>query len=489
MSTPTAPAVGWRFDNTYSQLPDVLFAPVRPAPVRAPQVAILNHRLADELGLDLGALSPEAAAALFAGQELPPGSRPIAQAYAGHQFGHFTMLGDGRAILLGEQRTPDGRLVDVQLKGSGRTRFSRGGDGLAALGPMLREHVISEAMAGLGIPTTRSLAVVTTGEPVYGESVRKGAILTRVAASHVRVGTFEYLAARGDEPALRALADYAIDRHYPELAGAPHKYLAFFRAVADRQASLIARWQMVGFIHGVMNTDNMAISGETIDYGPCAFMNAYRPDTVFSSIDYAGRYAYGNQPAIGQWNLARFAEALLPLIDPDQEKAVAAATEALSEYAARFEGYWLAGMRQKLGLRTEEAGDAELIRSLLDWMHKASADFTNTFRDLSAEGPSAGDSYRAPDFQAWYARWQQRLEREGRPRASAFALMRSVNPAIIPRNHRVEETLSAAEEQDDLSALHRLLAALASPYEARAELAPYQEPPADESNYRTFCGT
>src|SRR3954447_2488107 len=345
-------SVGWRFDNTYARLPDVLFDPANPVAVREPRVAILNHRLADELGLDLGAIPPEAAAALFAGQDLPVGSRPIAQAYAGHQYGGFTMLGDGRAILLGEHRTPSGRLVDIQFKGSGRTRFSRGGDGRAALGPMLREYVISEAMAALGIPTTRSLAVVTSGEPVYRETVRRGAILTRVAASHLRVGTFEYLAALGDQANLRVLADYAIDRHYPELADSPHKYLAFLRAVMDRQAALIARWQLVGFIHGVMNTDNMAISGETIDYGPCAFMNAYRPDTVFSSIDHAGRYAYGNQPAIAQWNLARFAETLLPLLDPDQEKAVAVATEVLDEYPARFERYWLAGMRQKLGLQT-----------------------------------------------------------------------------------------------------------------------------------------
>src|SRR4051794_15226674 len=318
--------VGWRFDNTYARLPDVLFVPATPVRVRGPRVAILNRRLADDLGLDLRAITTEAAAALFAGQDRPAGSRPIAQAYAGHQFGHFTMLGDGRAILLGEHRTPDGRLADIQFKGSGRTRFSRGGDGRAALGPMLREYVISEAMAALGIPTTRSLTVVTTGEPVYRESVRRGAVLTRVAASHIRVGTFQYVAARGDEPTLRALADYAIDRHYPELAVAPQKYLEFFRAVSDRQASLIARWQLVGFIHGVMNTDNMAVSGETIDYGPCAFMNAYDPGTVFSSIDYAGRYAYGNQPNIAQWNLARFAETLLPLLAPDQEEAVGMAT-------------------------------------------------------------------------------------------------------------------------------------------------------------------
>src|SRR5947209_8060563 len=344
MSTSTASVadqhtIGWRFDNTYSRLPDALFAPARPAAVRSPRVSVLNHKLADELGLDLGALSPEAAVALFAGQDLPGGSRPIAQAYAGHQFGHFTMLGDGRAILVGEHRTPSGRLVDIQLKGAGRTRFSRGGDGRAALGPMLREYVISEALAALGIPTTRSLAVVTTGEPVYRESVRKGAILTRVAASHIRVGTFEFLAARGDESTLRALAEYAIGRHYPELQGAPRKYLEFFRAVTDRQAALVARWQLVGFIHGVMNTDNMAVSGETIDYGPCAFMNAYRPGTVFSSIDHAGRYAYGNQPALAQWNLARLAETLLPLLDPDQGKAVAVASEVLEDFAVRYDRY------------------------------------------------------------------------------------------------------------------------------------------------------
>jgi uncharacterized protein YdiU (UPF0061 family) len=457
--------------------------------VRAPRVSILNHRLADELGLDLAETSPEAAAALFAGQDLPAGSRPIAQAYAGHQYGGFTMLGDGRAILLGEHRTPSGRHVDIQLKGAGPTRFSRRGDGLAALGPMLREYVISEAMSGLGIPTTRSLAVVTTGEPVYRASAFRGAILTRVAASHIRVGTFEYLAARGDESNLRVLADYAIDRHFSELAATPRKYPEFFRAVTDRQAALIAQWQLVGFIHGVMNTDNMAISGDTIDYGPCAFMNAYRPDTVFSSIDHAGRYAYGNQPAIAQWNLARFAETLLPLLDPDPEKAVAVASEVLGEYPAQFEGYWLAGMREKLGLQTVEEGDVELIGSLLDWMQKTRADFTNTFRDLSAEGPPAGDWYRDPDFRAWYSRWQDRLGRDRRPRTSAYAAMRTVNPAVIPRNHRVEEALSAAEDRDDLSVLCRLLTAVSSPYEASADSARYRDPPADDSNYRTFCGT
>lgn len=494
MVTQTAPvgeqnAIGWRLEDTYARLPEAFFAPAEPARFPAPRASVLNHRLADELGLDLRALGPEAAAALFAGQELPPGARPIAQAYAGHQFGHFTMLGDGRAILLGEQRAPDGRLLDVQLKGAGRTRFSRGGDGKAALGPMLREYAVSEAMAALGVPTTRGLAVVTTGEPVYRVTPQKGAVLTRVAASHVRVGTFEYAAARRDESALRTLADYAVARHYPELADAPRKYLDFLRAVSDRQASLVARWQLVGFIHGVMNTDNVAVSGETIDYGPCAFMNAYDPATVFSSIDHAGRYAYGNQPAIAQWNLARFAEALLPLLDPDAEKAVEAATESLNDFAGRFKGYWLAGMRKKLGLLTEEAGDADLVQVLLDWMTKSRADFTNTFRDLSSEQPPAGELYHDPDFRAWRARWQERLDHDGRPRAEAVALMRRVNPAVIPRNHRVEEALAAAEERDDLSVLHRLLDALESPYEERPGREEYREAPADECGYRTFCGT
>lgn len=481
--------VGWQFDNTYSTLPDIFFASVMPATTRAPRISILNHQLAKELGLNLDVLSPEATAALFAGQDLPVGSKPIAQAYAGHQFGGFTMLGDGRAILLGEHRTPSGRLVDIQFKGAGQTPFSRGGDGRAALGPMLREHVISEAMHGLGIPTTRSLAVVTTGELVYRTTQLKGAILTRVASSHLRVGTFQYVAARQEETNLQVLADYAIEREYPDLVDAPEKYLELFRAVMDRQTSLIVQWQLVGFIHGVMNTDNVAISGETIDYGPCAFMNAYDPATVFSSIDHGGRYAYGNQPAIAQWNLARFAETLLPLFDPDQEKALALASEALNEYPALHEGYWLAGMRKKLGLQTEEEGDSDLIQSLLNWMQKSEADFTNTFRDLSSEQAPTGDQYQSPEFQNWYSQWQLRLSREAQSNSSPYALMRSVNPAFIPRNHRVEEALSAAEHEDDLTLLNRLLTVLESPYAEHTDFAEYREPPLDDSNYRTFCGT
>ena len=404
-----ADPIGWQFDNTYARLPAMFFAPAEPATFRAPRLAILNQRLAEELGLDFGAAAPPAVAALFAGQDLPRGSQPIAQAYAGHQFGGFTMLGDGRAVLLGEHRTPSGQLVDVQLKGAGPTRFSRGGDGYAALGPMLREYIISEAMSALGIPTTRSLAVVATGEKVYRAAALPGAILTRVAASHIRVGTFQYLAARQDEADLRALADYTIERHYSQLAEAPDRYLQFFRAVLDRQAALIARWQLAGFIHGVMNTDNMAVSGETIDYGPCAFMNAYHPDTVFSSIDRGGRYAYGNQPPIAHWNLARFAETLLPLIDADPQQAVARATEVLGEFPALSEQYWLSGMRQKLGLVRAEASDQELIQSLLAWMEKSRADFTNTFRALSSEELPAEEPFQNPDFLDWHARWQIRL--------------------------------------------------------------------------------
>lgn len=481
--------IGWNFDNTYARLPAAFFAATKPVPVRAPRVVILNERLAAELGLDLRALPEGAAAALFAGQELPGGAEPIAQAYAGHQFGGFTVLGDGRAILLGEQRAPSGRRFDIQFKGSGPTRYSRRGDGRAALGPMLREYIISEAMHALGVPTTRSLAVVVTGEPVYREVPLRGAVLTRVAASHIRVGTFQYLAATGDEANLRVLADYTIERHYPELVGAPQPYLQLLRAVADRQAALIARWQLVGFVHGVMNTDNMAVSGETIDYGPCAFMDAYDPETVFSSIDHGGRYAYGNQPGIGQWNLARFAETLLPLLDPSPQAAIEAATDVLNQFPARFEGYWLTGMRKKLGLQTEEAADDELVRSLLDWMRAARADFTNTFSDLSADDAPAGEAYRDGAFQTWYARWQDRLGRDGRSKVSAGALMRAANPCVIPRNHRVEEALAAAD-RDDLSVLHRLLAVLASPYERDPAVAPYRDPPpADQCGYRTFCGT
>lgn len=493
MSSVTSPAselnaVGWRFDNTYSRLPEVFFSPAQPIAVRHPEVAILNGPLARTLGLDFGSLSADAAGRLFTGQELPEGSQPVAQAYAGHQYGHFTMLGDGRAILLGEHRTPSGQLVDIQFKGAGPTRYSRRGDGRAALGPMLREHIISEAMCALGIPTTRSLAVATTGEPVYRTTALRGAVLTRVAASHIRVGTFEYLAASQDTVNLRILADYTIARHYPALAEVPQKYVEFLRAVIDRQAELIARWQLVGFIHGVMNTDNMAISGETIDYGPCAFMNTYRPTTVFSSIDHSGRYAYGNQPAIAQWNLARFAEALLPILNDNLDQAVADATQLLTEFSGLFRKYWLTGMRRKIGLQTEQDEDLDLVQSLLDWMSSSGADFTNTFRDLS-EGRLQEGLYQDPGFQDWRRRWQQRLGQEQEPVSSIYTRMQAVNPAVIPRNHRVEEALSAAEERNDLSALHRLLNVLATPYRLDEGSIVYREPSPDDDRYQTFCGT
>ncbi|MCZ2341946.1 MAG: YdiU family protein [Bacteroidales bacterium] len=481
-------SVGWHFDNTFTSLPDVLYTAALPAPVRHPQLVILNAPLAASLGLQLHTQPPETLAALFAGQVLPPGANPVAWAYAGHQYGHFTMLGDGRAILLGEQRTPSGQLFDIQLKGAGPTRFSRRGDGRAALGPMLREYLISEAMAGLGIPTTRSLAVVTTGEPVYRDTILPGAILTRVAASHIRVGTFQYLAARGDTDQLRALADYTIRRHDPDVLTAEHPYRAFFQAVADRQAALVARWQLVGFVHGVMNTDNTAISGETIDYGPCAFMNRYDPATVFSSIDSIGRYAYGNQPAIIHWNLARFAESLLPLLDPDPERAVAIAVEMLNNFPATFERYWLQGMRQKLGLQTEESDDAALVQSLLDVMEQTGADYTNTFFHLSQEPERPDNPFRDARFPDWHARWQARLAHEGTTPEAARAAMRQVNPVVIPRNHQVEAVLAAAET-GDLAPLQALLAVLQSPFVWTAHHAAYQSPPDHEQGYRTFCGT
>ena len=481
--------LSWNLESSYARLPAVFFQEIEPATVAAPEICVVNQRVAEQLGLQLCDLSDQDAARLFTGQQLPPGAKPIAQAYAGHQFGGFTMLGDGRAILVGEQRAPCGQLFDIQFKGSGRTQYSRGGDGRAALGPMLREYMISEALTALGIPTTFSLAVATTGEPVYRETPLRGAILTRVAASHLRVGTFQYAAARQDVENLRELADYAIARHYPELSEHSQKYLQFFRRVMDRQARLIARWQHVGFVHGVMNTDNMTISGESIDFGPCAFMNAYDPATVFSSIDHGGRYAYGNQPSIGQWNLARFAETLLPLIDEQPDTAVEMATDAINEFPTAFERYWLEGMRKKVGLQTEEDGDLELVEGLLDWMQSAKADFTKTFDDLST-GNQHDDLYRDEQFQSWHSRWQGRVEREQSVSLSNFELMRTVNPSVIPRNHRVEEALSAAVDDNDLSVMERLLAALHSTYDRDEKHGEFRNPPpAGLAPYRTFCGT
>jgi serine/tyrosine/threonine adenylyltransferase len=472
---------GWRFDNSYARLPEVLFAKQNPEPVARPGLALLNRGLAESMGLDADAL--ESDAEIFAGNALPPGAEPIAQAYAGHQFGHFTMLGDGRAVLLGEHLSPRGERWDVQLKGSGRTPFSRRGDGRAALGPMLREYIVSEAMHGLGIPTTRSLAVATTGEAVYRDSALPGAVLTRIAASHIRVGTFEYVAATGNGDALRALADHVLKRHYPELASAAEPHRALLEAVVARQAELIARWMLVGFVHGVMNTDNMALSGETIDYGPCAFLDVYDPETVFSSIDRQSRYAYGNQPRIANWNLVRLAEAFLPLLDADETRGIEIAKEVLGIFPERFESAWLAGMRAKLGLFDAEPGDLELARGFLEWMARERRDFTNSFRDLD---PSKDSAEGGP----WHLEWKARLERQGRPLEEVRELLRRSNPAVIARNHRVEEALEAAVEHGDLEPARRLVAVLRDPFADAPEKAVYREPaPAGGLPYVTYCGT
>ncbi len=480
---------GWNMDNSYSRLPNVFYSLQKPTPVKAPEVVIFNESLAEELGLDSRELQSKAGASIFGGNEMPEGGNPIAQAYAGHQFGHFTMLGDGRAVLLGEQVTPDGDRSDIQLKGSGRTPYSRGGDGRAGLGPMLREFIISEAMAGLVVPTTRSLAVATTGEQIIRETMQDGAVLTRVAASHLRVGTFQFAANWGKKDDLRELADYAIKRHYPELEGEENIYLSFLKKVIKKQAALIAKWQHVGFIHGVMNTDNMTISGETIDYGPCAFMDTYDPATVFSSIDREGRYAYGNQPYIGGWNLSRFAEALLPLLHEDEDEAVRLAEEALSEYPEAFETEFLSGMRRKLGLFHEEKEDKALISDLLNLMNKTEADYTNTFKALTfgkLEGPAI---FKEGEFTQWHEKWQERLERQAQSKDDVHELMRNSNPAVIPRNHRVEEALDAAVK-GDMSVMLKLLEILANPYEHSPEQAEFCQPaPPSAKPYRTFCGT
>jgi len=487
----------WRLEHTYAALPALFHSPADPTRVAAPRLVAFNRPLAASLGLNVEALDGPEGAAIFAGNVLPEGARPLAQAYAGHQFGHFTALGDGRAILLGEQITPTGARVDIQLKGAGQTRFSRRGDGRAALGPMLREYIISEAMHALGIPTTRSLAVVMTGEPVYRETLLDGAVLTRVASSHIRVGTMEWAAAHGDQDAMRALADYMRMRHYPELAAAPDPDLALLGAIVERQARLIARWQLVGFIHGVMNTDNMALSGETIDYGPCAFMDAYDPATVFSSIDHGGRYAYGNQPAIAQWNLARLAEALLPLLAADTDRAVEHATTVLARFPEVFEQHWFSGMQSKLGLFSDEPDDKVLVADLLAWMQRQSADFTNTFRTLSIPGSIPGSiagsvegmTHADPDFDAWHRRWQARRARQPQSHGEVEDLMRRHNPAVIPRNHKVEEALEAATAAHDFSVMERLLDVLRTPYDYAVSLQEFSAPAGSGQRYRTFCGT
>ncbi len=484
--------------SSYARLPERFFSRVTPTPVANPRLIKMNRALGEELDLRLEGLDDGSLAQLFSGNSLPPGSAPIAMAYAGHQFGHFVpQLGDGRAILLGESRDRGGVRRDIQLKGCGRTPYSRGGDGRAALGPVLREYLVSEAMHALGIPATRALAAVTSGESVKREALLPGAIFTRVAASHVRVGTFQYFAARGDVEAVRLLADYCVERHYPQAVQAGNPYLALLAGVIDAQASLIARWMHVGFIHGVMNTDNMAVSGETIDFGPCAFMDTYDQAAVFSSIDSHGRYAYGNQPHAAAWNLARFAETLLPLIDANPEKAVEIASETLSVFTTRFKDAWLDGLRRKLGLSLRQDDDQALAQDLLQTMQRNQADFTLTFRalcdaaaDMSADAPVRERFVDGREYDAWALRWRARLALENEQPAARAAAMRLVNPAYIPRNHRIEQAIVAAVERQDFSPFEELSNVLSQPYVARAAFERYTHAPlSNERVLQTFCGT
>ncbi len=486
------------FDNSYARLPGRFFARLPPTATAAPRLVRLNEKLALQLGLDPKALAAAEGVEVLAGNKIPERSEPLAMAYAGHQFGNFVpRLGDGRAILLGEVVDCDGARRDIQLKGSGPTPFSRRGDGRAALGPVLREYIVSEAMMALGIPTTRSLAAVTTGEIVRREGPLPGAVLTRVASSHMRVGTFQFFAARGDTEGVRILADYAIARHYPEAAQAANPYRALLDLVIARQARLIAQWMLAGFIHGVMNTDNMSIAGETIDYGPCAFMDAYRPDTVYSSIDAMGRYAYGNQPRIAQWNLTRLAETMLPLLAEDRDEAVASGQEAIDAFVSLFQTAYIDGFRGKLGLSRPEPGDLALAKDLLSRMASNGADFTLTFRRLCdlASATEAGTGMQGlfadpESFEEWAALWRARLACEEGDPATRRTAMRSANPAYIPRNHLVEEAIAAAQGEGDYRPFESLLQVLSSPFEDRPEFARYADPPRpDQIVHETFCGT
>ena len=480
---------GFNLENTYANLPEMFFTKKGPSHVKAPSLVKLNNSLAKELGLNIDALQSNEGVEILSGNKIPEGSIPLAQAYAGHQFGHFTLLGDGRALLLGEHITPKGERVDIQLKGSGRTPYSRGGDGRAALGPMLREYIISEAMHALNIPTTRSLSVTKTGEAVIRETYLKGAVLTRVASSHIRVGTFQYARNWGTAEEVKKLADYTLKRHFKEIKCEENPYLFLLKGVIKRQAELIAKWQLVGFIHGVMNTDNMTISGETIDYGPCAFMDTYDPETVFSSIDIYGRYAYKNQPNMAVWNLARFAETLLPLLNTDQDEAVKLAEDALADFSEIFKNNWISGMRAKLGIFNEEVNDEELIKNLLSIMQKYKADYTNTFRALTIDDLNGLEIFNSEEFKEWYKIWQERLSRQYESKELSKKLMKSSNPAVIPRNHRVEEALEAAEK-GDYSVMDKLLDVLINPFEYSKDQEEYAKLPKPSScKYKTYCGT
>jgi uncharacterized protein YdiU (UPF0061 family) len=495
---PPAATPAFAFDNSYARELEGFFVPWQPSPVAAPRLLKFNRALAQELGLDADTLSGAVGAAIFSGNQLPAGAAPLAQAYAGHQFGGFSpQLGDGRALLVGEVIDRAGRRRDIAFKGSGRTPFSRGGDGKAALGPVLREYLLGEAMHALAIPTTRALAAAATGEPVHRDGrALPGAVLTRVAASHVRVGTFQFFAARGEQDQVRRLADYVIDRHDPVLAADGDRYLGLLRAVAARQAELIAAWMNVGFIHGVMNTDNMTISGETIDYGPCAFMEAYDPGAVFSSIDHGGRYAYANQPLIARWNIARLAETLLPLLADEADAAVALATGVIDDFPLRYATALLRGQRAKLGLATLHRDDEALVHDWLQLLQLQQVDYTLAWRHLADAAAGAVEPLRdlfvdREAVDAWLARWQSRCTAEGGDAAARAAAMRQVNPIVIARNHKVEEALSAAVEHDDLVPFDRLLAALQRPFDEDAHAAPFIQPAPREltAHYRTFCGT
>jgi uncharacterized protein YdiU (UPF0061 family) len=490
--------VHFPFQNTYAALPDGFFARVAPTPVASPRLIKLNRPLAVRLGLDPDRLDSPEGTEILAGVRIPDGAEPIAMAYAGHQFGYFVpQLGDGRAILLGEVIDIDGVRRDIQLKGSGPTPFSRRGDGRAALGPVLREYIVSEAMAALGVPTTRSLAATITGEHVIRETPLPGAVLTRVASSHIRVGTFQYFAARGDTAGIKRLADHVIARHYPQAAQAERPYHALLEGVIARQAELVARWLLVGFIHGVMNTDNTSISGETIDYGPCAFLDHYDPAAVFSSIDEQGRYAYANQPRIALWNLTRLAECLLSLFSDDKDKAIEQAQLILAAFPAKFTAAYQSGLRQKIGLFTQRNGDEVLVQELLDAMAKTQADFTLTFRRLSeaAEDANRDSGVRQhfadpAAYDEWAVRWRQRIGEESQTPAERAAMMRAVNPAFIPRNHRIEAVIQAATGRDDFAPFEELLTVLSRPYEDQPAFSHYAEPPEpDQRVLQTFCGT
>ena len=480
--------INWNFNNTFFNLSETFKEDINPVPVKKPELVLFNHKLASSLNLDFSKINNKELSNIFSGNLLPEGSNSIAQAYAGHQFGHFTMLGDGRAVLIGEHVSKSNKRYDIQFKGSGKTAFSRNGDGRAALGPMLREYIISEAMNSLKIPTTRSLAVVKTGEDVIRENILQGAVLTRVASSHIRVGTFQYISARKNINELKTLFDYTVDRHFPNIKESKNPAIELLNNLIEKQCDLVIDWMRVGFIHGVMNTDNMTISGETIDYGPCAFMDAYDPKTVFSSIDQMGRYAYCNQPIITKWNLARFAECLIPLIDNDQNKAIQIATKQINSFEIKYEEKWISMMKNKLGLFGHENQDKFLILDLLTWMHEKKADYTNTFCHLMKLEPKKDKIFEDENFINWKSRWKERLLKNDNSLENSLKLMRDNNPLVIPRNHKVEEVLEAAE-QNDLRPINKILEILNKPYSKHKEIVDYQTPSITTEKYKTFCGT